>query len=137
MTVTPTTDAFSSADQFGDGYVARIPINDVVDEESEVILSMLLSQWLEHYQGETIVADFALEEFKIESISQSSKQLKPQYEMIADVVYSVKRTNVDVSSWLAGCAEIQENGWVRRCDTFGFFRDGEDFRLRLLPGWGT
>jgi hypothetical protein len=136
VTVEAPTDVFASADQFGDGYVARIPIEEVEGTNPDEILRLLLNQWLDHYRTNCTDVDFKLEDYAIESVVQLDAKYR-RYEMIASTIYTIRSSYPPTPDWDAGCAEIQANGWTRRCDTFGYFRDGPYFRLRLMVGWGT
>src|SRR3990172_8665338 len=49
----PATIHYVSGDNFGDGYISRIPIEDVSDKSQEEIMRLLVTQWLEHYKSQT------------------------------------------------------------------------------------
>jgi hypothetical protein len=127
-----------NADGFGDGYIARVPINDVENMQPEEVLKLLLSKWLEHYKAISTDPNFKLADYKVDgAFAPSGIQNRRRYELVADTMFFIKLANPSANGWMGATTESLDNGWLSIGYTISYFRDGEDFRLRLLPGWGT
>lgn len=129
------TDIFAYADNFGDGYISRIPIKEVGDAPPDEIMKRLLLQWLEHYKMECIDNN-KLDDYTVDNIYLTNDPFRPQYEIIAMVSFSVRPVETP-NEWVSLPTSISDDEWEHLGSVFGVFRDDEDFRLRLLPGWGT
>lgn len=133
------TDQYSRQDNFGDGYIARIPIQDVQGSSPEEIVKLLVAQWLEHYKTASQAPDATIEDYEIREVSLMDNTINPGYEIVAGVLFSIIPTQ-ELNQW-GGFpideADQQDIWGASLWAPFGVFREGENFRLRLVFGWGT
>jgi hypothetical protein len=71
VTDTPAlpTEEFTRTVNWGDGYVAHIPISEAKDLSSEEIVTLLVNQYLEHYRTETTLSGWRLLTYKVEDVT--------------------------------------------------------------------
>jgi hypothetical protein len=132
-TVTAADDIYAFSDTFGDGFIARLPLTDTLTKEE--IVKQLVTQWLDHYKLHSNTSQAAIDEYTVDTVSL---MIAPSsYEIVAGVGFSIVPAQIP-NAWASFTGDIQPNDrWWRLWATFGVFRDGDDFRLRLLAGWGT
>ena len=132
------TDQYSRQDEFGDGYIARIPIQDVQDSSSEEIVKLLVAQWLEHYKTASQAPDATIEDYEIREVSLMDNTINPGYEIVAGVLFSIIPTQ-QPNQWASFPGDLRSEGdiWWPVWAPFGVFQEGEYYRLRLVFGWGT
>lgn len=119
---------------FGTGYLANIAVNDVLNNSNEEIVKLLVSQWLEGFKTGMTSYD-AIKNYSVDRVTIRSHDAS---EIIASVIFSIQP--VEYSQNWASMVTSDSNSndpWWHLGATFGIFRDGEYFRLKLLPGWGT
>ena len=71
VTDTPTlpTEEFTRTVDYGDGYVAHIPISEAKDLSSEELVELLVTQYLEHFRTETTLPEWRLFYYKVEKVT--------------------------------------------------------------------
>ena len=71
VTDTPTlpTEEFTRTVDYGDGYVAHIPISEAKDLSNEEIVTVLVTQLLEHFKTETTLSEWRLLTYKVEDVT--------------------------------------------------------------------
>ncbi len=134
----PGTIHYANEDKYGDGYIARIPIKDVTGKNYQEIVQILAAQWLEHYKTQSSVASASIKDYKVEKISLLNPSCDPFFKFVAGVKFSVIPSQVphDMGSF-PGEGYREGDPWWHIWAPFGVFIDGEDYRLRLVFGWGT
>lgn len=126
---------FAGSDEFGDGFIARIPIVEVKGKSPEEIMDILINKWLEHYLDMEIEPYYRLNDYFVYKI-EIKDYYRPPYELFAKVQYFIKPSQFP-NGWMAGGVIIYDRNWQGENKVFGIFRDGDYFRLRMLVGWGT
>lgn len=133
-TVTAADDIYAFSDTFGDGFIARLPLTDTLTKEE--IVKQLVTQWLDHYKLHSNDPQATIDEYTVDTVSL---MIAPSsYEIVAGVWFSIVPAHIP-SAWgsFPGEEIKPDNRWWRLFSTFGVFCDGDDFRLRLLAGWGS
>src|ERR1035437_4679347 len=116
-------------------YISRIPAKDMAGATPEEIVEKLVTQWLEFFMTSP-QDNFKIEGYQIRFIRIEKNFTSPIYEIIATVGFDVNPMNRQ-SAWVGGAGTFIGDGWVRTGQTFGILHDGEYYRLKNLPGWGT
>lgn len=123
-------------DQFGDGFIALVPIQAVEGQPPDAVLRRLVQAWLDHYRYDCLDAAFKLDDYSIGDTRSTQLDAAP-YILVATIEYRVRQAQPGLrNAWDAGGAR-NEDGWTIRQNAFGYFEDGETYRLRVLFGWGT
>ena len=130
----PTDSVFAGSDQFGDGFVAKIPITEVENKLPEEIVNILINKRLEHYLAESRETYYKLDDYFVYKI-EIKDYYHPPYEIFAEVQYFIKPSQFP-NGWMAGSVSYNRD-WQGVNKIFGIFKDGDFFRLRMLVGWGT
>lgn len=131
-------DEFASSDSFGDGYIARVAIQDVINKDQKDIINILVKQWLEHYKTQSKSASAAIKKYSINNIKLNDPYCDPYFLIYASVDFSI--TPVKILNEYSAFPSISTNPndvWGHLIAPFGVFIDGNYYRLRLVPGWGT
>lgn len=145
--VTPTlqnTDVpnhYDQNDTFGDGFIARILIKDTNNLSQEDILTKLVNLYLEHYKTKSLAPRVTIKDYKDVSVSKVIKDNNNYdgfFEIVAFVKFSIIPAEIP-NDWasLPGDPISSNDPWWHLGTVFGYFRDSEYFRLRMMPGWGT
>ena len=136
----PGTIHYANTDSFGDGYIARIPIDAVTDKNYEEILRILVTQWLEHYKTESssTSTSASIIDFEVGDIHLLNRSCDPFFEIVANVRFSIIPTQVphDMASFPGDLIQDGDTWWNLSMPV-GVFIDDDDYRLRLVFGWGT
>lgn len=130
----PTDSVFAGSDEFGDGFIARIPIVEVEGKSPKEIMDILINNRLEHYLAEEIEPYYRLNDYFVYKV-EIKDYYHPPYEIFAEVQYFIKPSQFP-NGWMAGSVSYNRN-WQGVNKVFGIFKDGDYFRLRMLAGWGT
>jgi len=145
---------FEQSDNRGDGFIARVLITDTEGLNSQEILTRLLSIYLEHYKTESQDPDIAIKDYKdinVVKVIKDDNNYDGFFEIVAYVEFSIIHVGglpgeggIPINSgihndWVTLMIDSQglDNLWWHIGSVFGYFRDGEYFRLRMMPGWGT
>ncbi len=147
LSITPTfqnTDVpnhYDQNDTFGDGTIALILIKDTNKLNQEDILTKLVNLWLEHYKTKSMAPGATIKDYKDVSVSKVIKDNNNYdgfFAIVALVKFSIIPAEIpnDWASLTIGTTEPNDPWWLVGT-VFGYFRDGEYFRLRMMPGWGT
>jgi hypothetical protein len=78
-----------------------------------------------------------LEDYTLDQITIRTNTITPQYDIVASVGYHVKLGRFMDCGWISGRGELEKDSWIKTGDTFGVYRENSNFRLIILPGWGT
>ncbi len=92
------TDEFSRKNDFGDGYIAHILINDVNSANPEAIIKILVTQWLEHYKTGSTAERAMIRDFQLGEITLLERT-KNDPSIVASVWFSI--INAGISPQLA------------------------------------
>jgi len=131
--ITPTL--IPPLDNWDKMYISRIPAKDMAGATPEEIVEKLVTQWLEFFMTSP-QDNFKIEGYQIRFIRIEKNFTSPIYEIIATVGFDVNPMNQQ-SVWVVDAGTFIGDGWVRTGRTFGILHDGEYYRLKNLPGWGT
>ena len=101
------TEEFTRTADYGDGYVAHIPISEAKDLSSEEIVTLLVTQYLEHYRTETTLAEWKLFQYQIEKVTIRFEAENENPFIKAIVRYSV----IPDSPWFCGATIISDYPW--------------------------
>jgi hypothetical protein len=134
----PATIHYENEDNFGDGYISRMKIEDVATKSDEEIVSILVTQWLEHYKTQSNAPIATIKDYKVEKITLYDASCDPFFEIVAGVRFSIIPAQVsnDYASFPADQLDPNDVWWHTGAP-FGIFKDGDFYRLRLVFGWGT
>lgn len=145
-TAIPTSiflDDYADSDQFGDQYFARLPIEKAKDLSSEEIVRLMMNQWLEHYKMDCQDPYYQLEAYSVGNIKLDTARYG--YEIVANIQYEILPVQPLTADYTG---EVAPNGWYSFPGNFlpdgteqlgayfGVFREGDNYRLRMLIGWG-
>jgi hypothetical protein len=122
-------------DSWDERFISRVALSKVANQSQEEIANELLLQWLEYYKSHENDNDYKIENYNIISITLEESN-NPSYSIVATAFFEVKPVQLQ-SVWIVGGGTVMNGDWLRIKSTFGIFQDGEYFRLRSLPGWGT
>ena len=134
----PGTIHYANSDNFGDGYVAHIRVEDVVAKSQEEVVSILVSQWLEHNKTQTGVPSAIIKDYTIDKVYLKDPSCDPFFTIVAGVRFSIIPNQFpnDYASF-PGDAINSNDVWWHLSAPFGIFKDGDSYKLRLVFGWGT
>lgn len=134
----PATIHYENEDNFGDGYISQIKIEDVATKSDEAIVSILVTQWLEHYKTQSNAPSETIKDYKVEKITLYDASCDPFFEIVAGVRFSIIPALVpnDYASFPTDQVDLNDVWWHIGAP-FGIFKDGDFYRLRLVFGWGT
>lgn len=139
----PPSDHFAHEDSFGDGYIARVPRQDVANTGQREIAYILVKQWLEHYLTRSESASAAIKYYSINDIIVYDQDCDPFFQIFASVDFSIVPAQIpnDYGSFPSASTTPESatpgDVWGHLVAPFGVFEDGNDYRLRLVFGWGT
>lgn len=131
-------DEFSQFDEFGDGFIAKIKVNDTKNFSSEKIVSTLVEQWLEHYKSQSDYENAAINDFTIDKIRLLDVPVYSNYTIVAGVNFSIipKKTPSDFGGF-PGEEYDPNSSWWHIAAPFGVIQVDDYYYLRLVFGWGT
>lgn len=139
----PGTIHYANTDDFGDGYIALVSIDAVAGKNYKEIVQILVTQWLEHYkqdyhktESETISA--GINDYEVEEITLFDPSCDPFFTIVASIRFSIIPSEVP-HAMMSFPGEIKEGDvwWRHLFMPVGVFIDGNDYRMRLVFGWGT
>ena len=134
----PATIHYENEDSFGDGYISRIKIDEVTTKSDEEIVSLLVTQWLEHYKTRSSAPTAAIKDYKVEKIILDDASCDPFFEIVAGVRFSIIPAHLPSDYASFWTDQVDPNDvWWHSGAPFGIFKDGDFYRLRLVFGWGT
>jgi len=136
---TPSSDQFAYEDKFGDGFIARLPFKETNNLSNEDIVRILVSHWLDHYKGHTTLLKVMLLDYTVDNVSlMKDRSYDPFYPIVAGVRFSILPAQIP-NDWASFPGDLIHEGdtWWHMGAPFGVFREGDDYRLRLVSGWGT
>ena len=138
----------------GDGFVARVLIKDTNNLSREDILTKLVTLMLDYYKTKSKDPNIAIKDYKdikVSKVIEDSNNSDGFFEIVAYVEFSIIHVGglpgedgIPINSgihneWVTLTTDSQglNSLWWHIGTVFGYFRDGEYFRLRMMPGWGT
>ncbi|MGB8213809.1 MAG: hypothetical protein WCE68_09660 [Anaerolineales bacterium] len=134
----PVGDDFASQDGFGDGFIARVPIQAVANKGQQDIVYNLVNQWLAHYQTNSRSASAAIKRYTINDIKLRNPFCDPFFLILSSVDFSIVPAQIPNEFASFPSASTKPNDtWVHIFVPFAVFKDGNDYRLRMVFGWGT
>ena len=134
-TLTPTDlPPVPSSPDFLKGDLAQVSRNDVQFLSEEEIVKLLMSQWLERYMKEEPSSPESITDYSIEKVEVKSRL--SDMEVIVHIQFSVIPGRSSFSSWVPITVKFDEP-WFRVAGYFSIFQDGEYYKLKFLPGWGS
>jgi hypothetical protein len=132
--ITPT-DQFQWTDELKDGYISKIPIKKLEGATDEEIVQALITQWLDHYLNDCQIEAYSIRDYTIQSIKIINASWMHEYIIVSKVVYTVKPGRNGAMANMSD--EEFENFTTEELMPFGVLIDGDNYRLRLMPGFGT
>jgi len=104
VTDTPAqpTEEFTRTADYGDGYVAHIPISKAQDLSSEELVEVLINQYLEHYKTETTQVEWKLYQYVIDNVAIRFEDKNGNPIIKATVRFSV----IPDTPWFSGATII-------------------------------
>jgi hypothetical protein len=132
-----STEEFAIKNDFGDGYVAHIPIEDVASETPEAIMRILVNQWLEHYKTGSTVEGATIKDFQLDEVTLL-KRMEHAPAIVASVRFSIIPSQIP-NDWASfpGDEIKPDDVWWRLVAPFGVYQDKDSFWLKLMFGRGT
>ncbi len=141
-TLTPATNTvpiveFSRKNDFGDGYIAHVLINDVRSEAPETIIKILVTQWLEHYKAGSTADRATIKDFQLGEITLLER-MKNDPSIVASAWFSIMPSQIP-NDWASfpGDEIKPEDTWLRLYAPFGVYQDKDYYWLKLMFGRGT
>lgn len=122
---------------FGELTTPSVPIKGMECADPQKIVGELVLQWLEKVKSNSPNQICGLEDYALGEIRINVNTITPQYDIVASVTYHVRPGRFGDCGWITARGEFEENGWIKTGDTFGVYREDGNFRLIVLPGWGT
>jgi len=101
------TEEFTRTSPYGDGYVAHIPISEAQDLSSEELVTLLVTQYLEHYRSETSLAEWRLLHYEVEDVTIVYEAEDKSPFIKASVVYWV----IPDSPWFRDVSILTHDPW--------------------------
>ena len=139
-TATKSTPAneYTNSDNFGDGYISRVPIKDFNNLAPEEIVKALVIQWLEHYKTQNQAPNVALKDYALDKINLLDNSSSSGFEIVAGVKFSIIPAQIP-NDWASfpGDTISPNDVWWHLSAPFGIFKDSEYLILKLVFGWGT
>jgi hypothetical protein len=134
----PPVDHYAHSDAFGDGYVARLSVRDAANLDHKELLRALVKQWLEHYKTHNKPVSAALKAYSINEINLGDPYCDPYFIILGGVKFSITPVQIpnEYASFPADNTDPTDATWFLSAP-FAVFKDGDDYRLRLVFGWGT
>jgi len=132
-------DEYSRSDDFGDGYIANIKVEDVKNNSPEEIIYTLVTQWLEHYKTESSSPDASIKDFSIGEILIVENTSNENYVIVAKTTFSIIPSKIpnDFASFPGKPYDPNDAPWDHIGAPFGVIQVGDYYYLRLVFGWGT
>lgn len=130
------TDQYSRNDDFGDGYIANIKVEDVKNNGPEEIIKTLVTQWLEHYKTESTDPDTSLIDYSVDKISIIENMSDDTYIIVAGVSFSIYPKKFP-NNFRSFPGEPYSPPWEHISAPFGVIHINDYYYLRLVFGWGT
>jgi hypothetical protein len=133
---------YDQNDNYGDGFKALILIKATNNLSSEDIVTKLVTTWLEHFKTtKSLTPRAMINDYKdvyVYKVIHDNNNYDGFFDIVAFVKFSIipAQTPSDWANLLTDSI-TEEDLWWHMGTVFGFFRDGEYFRLRSMPGWGT
>jgi hypothetical protein len=134
----PGTIHYANSDNFGDGFVAHILVEDVTAKSQEEVVGILVGQWLEHNKSQTEFPSASIKDYTVDEIFLKDPSCDPFFTIVAGVRFSIIPNQIpnDYVSF-PGEAINPNDIWWHLSAPFGIFKDGDVYKLRLVFGWGT
>jgi hypothetical protein len=134
----PGTIHYANSDNFGDGFVALIRVEDVTAKSQEEITGILVSQWLDHNKTQSQSPSATIKDYTIDKVNLLDPSCDPFFEIVAGVRFSIIPNQIpnDYASF-PGELFNPNDIWWHLWAPFGIFKDGDFYKLRLVFGWGT
>ena len=134
----PGTIHYANSDNFGDGFVASVFLEDVATKNQEELVSVLVNQWLENNKTQREVPSTIIKEYAIDKINLMDPSCDPFFVIVAGVQFSIIPFQIpnDYASFPGEIINL-DDVWWHLSAPFGIFKDGDSYRLRLVFGWGT
>lgn len=131
----PGTIHYANSDEFGDKFISLVPMASVEGKNYKEIVSILVTQWFEHYKTASASPSASIDDYKVEKISLLDPSCDPFFTIVASV--NVLIIPFQVPHAMASSVMDEMGEWWRLYMPIGVFLDGDDYRLRLVFGWGT
>jgi hypothetical protein len=131
-------DEYSRSDQFGDGYIAKVKVDEVKEKSPEDVVIILVTQWLEHYKHESGEPAAAIDDYTIDAIRMLDNSPGGTYVFVAGVNFSViPKETLNVYRSFPGKPIDPNSPWDVIGAPFGVIQVDDYYYLRLVFGWGT
>jgi hypothetical protein len=132
-----STEKFTRNNDFGDGYVAHIPIDDVASETPEAIVKILVTQWLEHYKTESTAKLAMIKDFQLGEVTLLERT-EHDPSIVASVSFSIVPAQIP-NDWASFPGEEikPEDQWWYLVAPFGVYQDPDYYWLKLVFVRGT
>lgn len=102
-------------------------------------MQVLVTQWLEHFKISSKVSTVAIKDFALDdSITILDNPPDSGYDMVAGVKFSIIPAQIP-NDWASFPGEtlLPDDVWWHIGAPFGIRKEGEDYILELVFGWGT
>ncbi len=101
------------------------------------IVDLLFRKWIEQYEDENVVDRYKLEDYAIDDviISKVYQPFSDQkgYDFIAQVIYSVKPTLINSTTWwVAGDGKLDGDWFRHKVFYVGVRKKDDDYELTVL-----
>ena len=134
-TATPTAaPPVPPSEDFTKGDLAQVSLDEAQSLSEEDIVKLLMSRWLERYMKEEPSSPESITDYSIEKVEVKSRL--SDMEVIVHIQFSVIPGRSSFSSWVPITVKFDEP-WFRVAGYFSIFQDGEYYKLKFLPGWGS
>lgn len=130
-------DEFTLKNDFGDGYVAHILVEDVKQVDQDEIVKTLVRQWLEHYKTQSIQSDVMIKEYELNEIKLVKGLYNNNPAIVASVKFSVIPKQIP-NGWASfpGSEITPNDTWWHLEVLFGIYgndKESKYYWLKILP----
>ena len=132
-TVTPTDlPPLPPSQDFVQGDLAQAPLNEVHSLPEEEIVKLLVGQWLQRYledqSSPEAITDYSIEKVEVRSRPSDTEVIVTVQFSVIPVRYSANWASIGIG---------HDDPWERVAGYFSVFQDGEYYKIKFLPGWGS
>jgi hypothetical protein len=135
--ITPTDDFANRKNDFGDGYIAHVTIEDVEGLDKEEIVRILVAQWLEHYKTQSTQTDASIKDYTVDEITLVERNVGSDPSIVASIRFSIIPVQIP-NIWAVFPGDVVEpdDSWWHLEKLLGVYGEppnSDYYWLRIMP----